>query len=238
MYASQAASPNPAGSPSKSRGSGEEAGSPVAAHYKTQPALNPLFVYGVKPEVRGGIYFSGDNATLLYPSGCGISLYDSKVHGEEVTRYSLREKDQKALGSKAKSRQRKAALSSRFRGSSDRVKFGYNFCNWEKHPFIPLSFVNISNITKISQNNLGSEAMLGTAGQQRSSPNGNLREQKQKVAGLRRAWRSSLCHRLRPYRSEEEENPAVRGIRQSRGHFAGLFARLKVPARPGGRSGL
>ena len=79
MSASQNASPNPAGSPSKSRGSGEEAGSPVAALFKIQPALNPLFVYGVKPEVHGGIFFSGDNTTLLYPSGCGISLYDSKV---------------------------------------------------------------------------------------------------------------------------------------------------------------
>ena len=44
-----------------------------------EPTLDPLFVYGVKPEVSGGIHFSNDNTSLLYPSGCGIAIYDSKV---------------------------------------------------------------------------------------------------------------------------------------------------------------
>lgn len=43
------------------------------------PAIEPLFVYGVKPDVRGGLYFAADNVTLLYPAGCGIAQFDSKV---------------------------------------------------------------------------------------------------------------------------------------------------------------
>ena len=41
--------------------------------------LDPLFVYGVKPEVRGGIYFAADNASVIYAAGCGVAQYNSKV---------------------------------------------------------------------------------------------------------------------------------------------------------------
>ena len=44
-----------------------------------QVKINPLFCYGVKPNVFGGIHFTRENY-LLYVNGCGISLYH---HGEK-----------------------------------------------------------------------------------------------------------------------------------------------------------
>ncbi len=41
--------------------------------------LEPLFVYGVKPDVRGGIFFASDGATVMYPAGCGVALFNAKV---------------------------------------------------------------------------------------------------------------------------------------------------------------
>jgi hypothetical protein len=41
--------------------------------------LSPLFVYGVKPDVKGGIYFGSDNVSVIYAAGCGIAQYNSKV---------------------------------------------------------------------------------------------------------------------------------------------------------------
>ncbi len=55
--------------------------------------LEPLFVYGVKPEVRGGIYFAKDTTSVIYPAGCGIALYDIKVTSLSirlVRKYQLR----------------------------------------------------------------------------------------------------------------------------------------------------
>ena len=40
--------------------------------------LDPLFVYGVKPEVRGGIHFAADNVSVIYAAGCGVAQYNSK----------------------------------------------------------------------------------------------------------------------------------------------------------------
>ena len=42
-------------------------------------ALEPLFVYGVKPDVHGGVTFARDNASVIYPAGCGIAMYDTKA---------------------------------------------------------------------------------------------------------------------------------------------------------------
>ena len=41
--------------------------------------LEPLFVYGVKPEVNGGVFFSSDGASVVYPAGCGVAVYNVKV---------------------------------------------------------------------------------------------------------------------------------------------------------------
>lgn len=43
------------------------------------PAIRPLFVYGVKPDVHGGIFFAADNVNLWYVAGCGIAVYSTKV---------------------------------------------------------------------------------------------------------------------------------------------------------------
>ena len=39
-----------------------------------------MFVYGVKPDVCGGIFFAGDGTSIVYPAGCGVAKYDTKVH--------------------------------------------------------------------------------------------------------------------------------------------------------------
>lgn len=58
-----------------------DADSPGPAARRPSPSsLDPLFVYGVKPEVRGGLSFAGDsNASLIYPAGCGIAVFDTRV---------------------------------------------------------------------------------------------------------------------------------------------------------------
>ena len=67
-------------SPSKSIGQNEDLSpSPTASLARGNNSLEALFVYGVKPDVHGGIFFAGDNSTLLYASGCGISMYNSKA---------------------------------------------------------------------------------------------------------------------------------------------------------------
>ena len=41
--------------------------------------LDPLFVYGVKPEVRGRIFFGSDSTSLIYAAGSGVAKYNTKV---------------------------------------------------------------------------------------------------------------------------------------------------------------
>ena len=48
-------------------------------HRIQSSTLEPLFVFGVKPEVHGGIFFAGDNVNLLYAAGCGVAVYNTKV---------------------------------------------------------------------------------------------------------------------------------------------------------------
>ena len=45
--------------------------------------VDPLFTYGVKPGVKGGLYFTKID-TLIYPAGCGISLYSKEKTQELV----------------------------------------------------------------------------------------------------------------------------------------------------------
>jgi len=40
-------------------------------------SLQPLFTYGVKPGVKGGIHFTRDHSTLLYPGMVGIGEYQT-----------------------------------------------------------------------------------------------------------------------------------------------------------------
>ena len=70
--------------------------------------------------------------------------------------------------------------------------------------------------------------MPGAVSQQRPPSDGDLREQEQEALGLRRARGPALRHRLRPRSEKAEEDPAVRGICQPGGHFAGLLTRFKV----------
>lgn len=58
-------------------GKDEEPSGPICA------TLEPLFTYGVKPNVFGGVHFTRSDA-LLYPSGCGISLYAMKDKKQEL----------------------------------------------------------------------------------------------------------------------------------------------------------
>ena len=69
----------------------EEKGGPVAA------TLEPLFTYGVKPDVHGGVHFTRSD-TLLYPSGCGISLYSTKDKKQELVPLADKGKHLTAIG--------------------------------------------------------------------------------------------------------------------------------------------
>ena len=69
----------------------EETGGPVAA------TLQPLFTYGVKPDVHGGVHFTRSD-TLLYPSGCGISLYSTKDKKQELVPLADKGKHLTAIG--------------------------------------------------------------------------------------------------------------------------------------------
>ena len=51
----------------------------VMAGKTSTTVLEPLFVYGVKPEVHGGVFFAGDGASVVYPAGCGVAVYNIKV---------------------------------------------------------------------------------------------------------------------------------------------------------------
>ena len=55
--------------------------------------VDPLFTYGVKPGVKGGLYFTKID-TLIYPAGCGISLYSKEKTQELVP---LAEKGKKMI---------------------------------------------------------------------------------------------------------------------------------------------
>ena len=68
----------------------EEAG-PISAK------LTPLFCYGVKPHVQGGIHFTGKNC-LLYTNGCGISLYSHTDKTQELVPLADKGKHLTAIG--------------------------------------------------------------------------------------------------------------------------------------------
>jgi hypothetical protein len=68
----------------------EDAG-PVCA------TLEPLFTYGVKPKVHGGVHFTKKD-TLLYPSGCGIALYSASDKLQELVPLADKGKHLTALG--------------------------------------------------------------------------------------------------------------------------------------------
>ena len=59
--------------------------------------VEPLFTYGVKPNVNGGVYFTKTD-TLLYPSGCGISLYSTKDKTQELVPLAEKGKHLSAIG--------------------------------------------------------------------------------------------------------------------------------------------
>lgn len=59
--------------------------------------LEPLFTYGVKPNVHGGVHFT-KNDTLLYPSGCGISLYSTKEKTQDLVPLADKGKHLSAIG--------------------------------------------------------------------------------------------------------------------------------------------
>ena len=62
-------------------------------------SLEPLFTYGVKPHVKGGVHFTKSD-TLLYPSGCGISLYATKDKTQELVPLAEKGKHLTAIGMK------------------------------------------------------------------------------------------------------------------------------------------
>ena len=43
----------------------------------------------MKPEVRGGLSFAADNNSLLYPAGCGIAVFDTRVRTKRYI-YSIK----------------------------------------------------------------------------------------------------------------------------------------------------
>ena len=66
-------------------------GGPICA------TLEPLFTYGVKPNVFGGVYFTRSDI-LLYPSGCGISMYAMKDKKQELVPLAEKGKHLTAIG--------------------------------------------------------------------------------------------------------------------------------------------
>ena len=59
--------------------------------------LTPLFCYGVKPNVFGGIHFTRENY-LLYVNGCGISLYSQADKKQELVPLADKGKHLTAIG--------------------------------------------------------------------------------------------------------------------------------------------
>jgi hypothetical protein len=67
---------------------------------KSEPVcatLEPLFTYGVKPDVFGGVHFTRSDV-LLYPSGCGISMYAMKDKKQELVPLADKGKHLTAIG--------------------------------------------------------------------------------------------------------------------------------------------
>jgi hypothetical protein len=67
---------------------------------KSEPVcatLEPLFTYGVKPDVFGGVHFTRSDV-LLYPSGCGISMYGMKDKKQELVPLADKGKHLTAIG--------------------------------------------------------------------------------------------------------------------------------------------
>ena len=69
----------------------KDEGGPICA------TLEPLFTYGVKPNVYGGVHFTRTDI-LLYPSGCGLSLYAMKDKQQELVPLADKGKHLTALG--------------------------------------------------------------------------------------------------------------------------------------------
>ena len=59
--------------------------------------LEPIFCYGVKPNVFGGIHFTRENY-LLYVNGCGISLYSGNDKKQELVPLADKGKHLTAIG--------------------------------------------------------------------------------------------------------------------------------------------
>ena len=59
--------------------------------------ISPLFCYGVKPNVFGGIHFTRENY-LLYVNGCGISLYHHGDKKQELVPLADKGKHLTAIG--------------------------------------------------------------------------------------------------------------------------------------------
>ena len=64
---------------------------------KAFAGLEPLLTYGVKPDVHGGLYFTKTD-TVIYPSGCGISLYSAKEKKQELVPLADKGKHLSAIG--------------------------------------------------------------------------------------------------------------------------------------------
>ena len=69
----------------------EKSSAPICA------TLEPLFTYGVKPDVFGGVHFTRSDI-LLYPSGCGISMYQMKDKKQELVPLADKGKHLTAMG--------------------------------------------------------------------------------------------------------------------------------------------
>ena len=55
-------------------------------------AISPLFVYGVKQDVLGGIHFAADGASVVYAAGCGVALFDSGSRTQRLVPLADRER--------------------------------------------------------------------------------------------------------------------------------------------------
>ena len=66
-----------------------------------QVKISPLFCYGVKPNVFGGIHFTRENY-LLYVNGCGISLYHHGQKKQELVPLADKGKHLTAIGKYSK----------------------------------------------------------------------------------------------------------------------------------------
>ena len=48
-----------------------------------QPLVRTSFVFGPQ-DVRGGIHFAADGASVVYAAGCGVALFDSESRTQRL----------------------------------------------------------------------------------------------------------------------------------------------------------